>query len=62
MKIKNKMELELQVSRVGDVAHLGGSLEAENTVAPPYLRFHFPWFQSPKVNYSPKILNGKFQK
>ena len=28
----------------------------------PYLQFCFPLFQLPAVNWSPKILNGKFQK
>lgn len=29
------------------------------TAVPPYLWFHFSWFQLPMVNFSPKILNGK---
>ena len=29
---------------------------------PPYLQFHFTWFQLPKINHGPKILDGKFQK
>ena len=35
---------------------------ADDTVVPPYLWFHFPWFQLPMVNSSLEILNEQLQK
>ena len=35
--------------------------DAEYTVIPPDLQFHFLWVQLAEVNHSLKILNGKFQ-